>query len=118
MRHRPWLPEKRPDREAAERHNEDLSMRLPCGYVSCRLGGNTYALVLQHTADATHGMTLEVGKVYHEVIICKMASHQVLREPFCILHWKIHAAFLIHYIDCGDFSITALLDGSAVREGI
>ena len=40
-----------------------MDVRLP----GCR--GNTDGLVLDHTAEAAHGMPFEMGQIDHEIII-------------------------------------------------
>lgn len=48
--------------------------------------GDADALAFQHTAEPAHGVAFEVGKIYQEVIVGKMASNTVKFQIFCIFN--------------------------------
>ena len=80
--------------------------------------GDTDALVFQYTTETTHRMTLEMGEVYHKVVICKVAANKIFCKPLCILHRKVHASFLIHDVNRSYLAITSLLYGTTVISSI
>ena len=72
------------------------------------------ALVLQHTAEAAHGVTLEEGEVDHEVVVCQMAAHDVVLDVAVVGHGQVDGVLLVHDVDRGDVVEAALRDGLTV----
>ena len=54
--------------------------------------------VLQHTAQAAHRVTLEVGQVDHEVVACQVVAHDVVLDVLAVAHGNLHLAFLVHQV--------------------
>ena len=59
-------------------------------------GCHSDGLVLQHTAEATHCVTFEVGEIYHQVIVLQMRADDVILNVFCVCDRQVDAPFLIH----------------------
>lgn len=47
-------------------------------------------------------MTLEVGQVYHEVIVGQMCAHDVVFYVFLVLHRNPNVAVFVHDVDGKD----------------
>ena len=75
------------------------------------------ALVFQHTAEAAHGVTLEVGEVDHEVVVAQMASHNVVLQVAAIDNRQVHRVFFVHDVNRGDGIVSSLGNGLTVGCG-
>ena len=47
-------------------------------------------------------MTLEVGKVDHEIVVRKVLSNDIIFNPRRVLHGNAHIALFVHQIDRSD----------------
>ena len=74
-------------------------------------GRHADACVFEHAAHAAHRMTLEVGEVYHEVVIFQMCAHDVAFDVGIVLHGDFKFAFLVHQIDLEHRRKTVVFDG-------
>ena len=76
--------------------------------------GHTYALVLYHSAQAAHGMTLEVGEVYHEVVVLQSRSHEVVLYVGGVAHRYLELAVGVHYLHLGNLGESVFLSHAHV----
>ena len=72
----------------------------------------------QHSAEAAHRVSFEMGQVDHTVIVPDMGADDVVLYPFCILDGDFYLAFFVHYVHGGDFVVAALGNFSTVRGGV
>ena len=82
----------------------------------CLAGGRGHADagVLQHTAEATHLVTLEVGEVDHEVVVLQVVTHDVVLQVCRVGHGNLHLALLVHQVHTEDRVEAVLVDGLPV----
>ena len=74
-------------------------------------GCNTDGGILQHAAEATHGMTFKMGQINHVVIICQMAAHDVVFQVLAVLHGNTYLVVFVHDVNCKDGVETVLVNG-------
>lgn len=88
----------------------------PSGYLA---GGRSHADggILQHTAETTHLVTLEVGKVYHIVITRQVVAHYVIFDMLAVLGSYLHAALLIHQVNNEIIAESMVANGLPVSLG-
>ena len=77
-------------------------------------GCHADALVLEHTAESAHRMSLEMRQVDHEVVVLQVTAHAVVLYPFAVCNRNVHRPFGVHDVHRGDLIISALLDGLQV----
>ena len=65
-------------------------------------GGDTDTLVLQHAAEAAHGMPLEVGEIDQEIVVRQMFAHKVVANMQRVAHGDTHLAELVHQVAGGN----------------
>ena len=75
--------------------------------LTCR-GGYTDGGVLHHTAEAPHGMSLEVGEVDHEVVVGKVLAHDIVFQVFLVLNGDADVVELIHDVH-GEDAVEAMV---------
>ena len=80
--------------------------------------GHANRLVLQHTAEAAHGMSLEVGQVDHEIVVLKVRAYDVVLNMLRVFDRQLHFAFLVHDVNGGDVVVAAFGDGLTVLLGV
>ena len=93
-----------------------LTARVDVEFPGSRV--HTYRLVLQHAAESTHGMPLEVGQVDHEIIVLQVGAYDVVLQMLRVLDRQLHFAFFVHDVNGGDIVVTTLGDGLTVFLGV
>ena len=91
------------------------------GTLACRVdvalaigGGNADGGILEHSAEAAHGVTLKVGKVDHEVVVGKVVAYDVIFQVLLILDRYAHLAIFVHDVNSKEAVETMLVDGLPV----
>jgi len=76
--------------------------------------GNADGGILEHSAEAAHSVTLEVGKVDHEVVVGKVVAYDVIFQVLLILDRYAHLAIFVHDVNSKEAVETMLVDGLPV----
>ena len=80
--------------------------------------GHAYTLVFQYAAEAAHGMALEMGKVYQEVIVGDVAADTVKLYVGVVLYRYVHAPFFVHDVNRRYLGEAAFFYGAAMARGV
>ena len=67
--------------------------------------------ILEHATETTHGMSLEVCEVDHEVVVGQVLSHDIIFNMCGVVDRNGHIALLVHEVDLEGGQEAMILDG-------
>ena len=79
--------------------------------------GDADADIFDGSAEAGHGVSLEMGENHPVRVVLRVAADDYLREPAAAGHGPFHFAFLIHQIEIRDSGKAVILSHLLVHGG-
>ena len=85
---------------------------MDVGFACC--GSHADRLVLEHPSKAAHGVSFEVGKVDHEVVVGEMVTYDVVFQVLLVAHGNTHLSVFVHQVEGSDGVESVSVDGLPV----